>query len=261
MTYLTPAPTVDANSSVYTFIVFCLISIWSNISFGKGIADVSCAYTAKFSPAKKAFIIWLPIYLLPFASAYEQLATFKDELTVWDARTTANVCYAIGWLCAAVWTPVFTSETRLGFMVAAFCLCICASMGLISVVAISTWSKTSNFFFFSRAAYASFAGWTMVAALLNVVIAHKARKEVSDSQCTAYPENYSIFSEVDPHYATPLPLVLSICVSLLSMMLPDFVLPLPLIWAIFYMQPSCMNYTAFTLLCISCVVAATRLLL
>lgn len=243
---------VEGITSVSVVGVGLLLSVVSNSVFGRGIGDVSCTFAPKFSPASGAFAIWGPIYVLSLLSIGEQLHSQARPAVNFD-DTAANVSFGLAWMFAALWTPAFTRtgrNQRAGLVVAAVCLCLCALSALVAVLSSSAWhhSRRDGLRWITGMAFGLLSGWTLVAAALNVEIAYRANDDKSDAECADSPDGYTIFSPIDPNYATPVPLVLALVVALVAVDLPNPALPIPLIWALFWIRPSYYNYAAVALL-------------
>ena len=227
-------------------------SVVSNGAFGRGIGDVSCKYTQRFSPSNEAFGIWLPIYLLTLSP---MVLAFQS-----NAPPLSNLSYALAWLSAALWTPMFTSGTRSGFIWAAFFLGLAATFALVAVFSSKLWDgvRDTPLQATTACAYAWLAGWTIVAFALSIGIAYQANDGVPDVCKREVRVSYTILGPIDPSHQTLVPLLLSCAVSATSVLLPDPTLPMPLLWAIFWMHPSYMNRVAFAILLVVVVVAGLR---
>jgi len=246
------APDWYDRSGMVAVFVCVVASIASNGAFGRGIGDVSCKYTQRFSPSNEAFGIWLPIYLLTLAP---MLLAFQS-----NAPALSNLSYAFAWLSASLWTPAFTTQTRQGLTWAAVFLALTATFALAAVFSSRLWNgvKENPLQAATASAYAGLAGWTTVAAALNVGIAYQANDDLPDVCKRDNQGTYTIFGAIDPAYQTPVPLILACVVSLASTLLPDPALPIPLVWAIFWVHPSYMNYAAFAISIGAVVVSGVR---
>jgi len=241
--------------AMFVVLASVVASVVSNAVFGKGIGDVSCKYTQRFSPSNEAFGIWLPIYLLALSPMILALQS--------NAPPLSNLSYAFAWLSAALWTPTFTTQTRHGLVWAAVCLGLTATFALVAVFSSKLWNgvKEVPLQAATASAYALLAGWTIVALALNVGIAYQANNELSDACKTDAHGTYTILGAIDPSYKTSVPLILACVVSMAAVLLPDPVLAVPLMWAIFWMHPSYMNYSAVVILAAAVVAAGVKVAL
>jgi hypothetical protein len=248
------------NASI-ALVAYCVvISLVSNGVFGRGIGNASCSYTQRFSPSGPAFGIWLPIYILSGLLILEQSMYGQTELdNIENGRimVVQNAFYSVSWLCAAGWTPAFTAGTATGMLIAAILLCLTAAFALAAVFSEGRWSWSS---WVTAAAYSSLAGWTTVAAAINVSIAYQANYGKSNESCSRYPNDYNIFSPIEAKYETVVPLILAVTVSVVAASLSEPVLGMPVAWAIYFMRPSYYNYAAFVISLIGVVVALARTL-
>ena len=184
-------------STIGTQIVLSLVS---NGAFGRGISDVSCRYTQRFSPSNEAFGIWLPIYTLSFLVFFEQLTpSFFGIANEVGVPLIPNVFYGLSWLFASFWTPAFTTNTPQGMIWAAVFLALTSLCSLTAVLTSRLWSTSS---LVTASAYSSLAGWTLVAAALNVGIAYSANDNKPDPECSDSPSSYTIFGSMDSQYET-----------------------------------------------------------
>jgi hypothetical protein len=234
-----------------------VLSLVSNGAFGRGIGDVSCRYTQRFSPSNEAFGIWLPIYTLSFLIFAEQLMPsffgIKNDVGV---PLIPNVLYGLSWMCAAFWTPAFTTNTPQGMIWAAVFLALTSLFSLTAVLSSRLWSTSS---WVTASAYSSLAGWTLVAASLNVGIAYSANDNKPDPECSdSADSSYDILGPIDSQYQTIVPLVLAIIIAPIAVYLPDPVLPMPVWWALFWNHASYYNYIAFAIVSAAIVVSGLR---
>lgn len=228
-------------------VVLCLVgSIVSNSIYGRSIGDTSCQFLTKFSPSSGAFGIWIAIYSLSVAMVGEQLYSFYTN-NVPPVRLETNVLHASAWACAALWTPLFASQRTAGIVAAAFALFACFALSASAVFFEAVWRTTSYEprRWITGAALAMLAGWTAVAAPLNAAIASKALRSDESLNCASYPQAYTILDALDSTASTPVPLLLSLGGLAAATLLPDVFLPVPIIWAVFFMRPSTLNYVAF----------------
>lgn len=243
------------NASIGLVAYCVVVSLVSNGVFGRRIGDVSCDYKQRFSPSGPAFVIWLPIYTLSGLLLVEQLqrnGTKEEQLLIFQ-----NAFYSMSWLCAAGWTPAFTSGTGTGMVLAAIFLCMTAAFALAAVFTENRWAWPS---FVTAAAYSSLAGWTTVAAAINVVIAYQINYGTPNDSCSKYPNDYNILSTIEAKYETVVPLILAVAVAAVSVALSEPVLCVPVAWAIYFMRPSYYNYSAFAIGLLGVLGAIARLL-
>lgn len=233
-----------------------VLSLVSNSAFGRGIGNVSCRYTQRFSPSNEAFGIWLPIYTLSFLVFFEQLAPrlFGTVNTV-GVPLIPNVFYGLSWLFASFWTPAFTTNTPQGMIWAAVFLALTSLCSLTAVLTSRLWSTSS---LVTASAYSSLAGWTLVAAALNVGIAYSANDNKPDPECSDSSGSYTIFGSMDSEYETIVPLLLAIIVAPIAVYLPDPVLPMPVWWALLWNHASYYNYLAFVVASAAIVASGLR---
>lgn len=248
------------NASI-ALVAYCVVlSLVSNGVFGRGIGDVSCSYTQRFSPSGPAFGIWLPIYLFSGLMIIEQLRNAQAEsgaIENGQIMVVQNAFYSMSWLCAAGWTPAFTAGTGTGMLIAAILLCLTAAFALAAVFSENRWGWSS---WVTAAAYSSLAGWTTVAAAINVAIAYQANYGKPNASCSRYPDDYNIFSPIEAKYETVVPLILASAVAVVAAALSEPVLGMPVAWAVYFMRPSYYNYAAFAISLIGVAVAIARTL-
>ena len=192
------APDALSTASVVVVGVGILSSVLSNVLFGRGIGDVSCMYTVKYSPSSPAFGIWFPIYVIGLLAVADQINANSSTNGTYD-DTASNFLYGFAWMAAAVWTPAFTktiktdvdnkntkenstdstTKTKLTsdgtntkdmpypptLALAAVFLSLTATLSISATIVSNAWSKTlpNGMRPFSGMAYASLAGWTLVA--------------------------------------------------------------------------------------------------
>tara|TARA_B110001450_G_scaffold222563_1_gene219193 strand:- start:72 stop:836 length:765 start_codon:yes stop_codon:yes gene_type:complete len=210
------------------------LSLVSNAVFG-GIGGVSCRYTQRFSPSREAFGIWLPIYILSYLIFFEQLTV--------DVHLVPNVFYGLSWLFASFWTPAFTTNTPRGILCAAVFLVLSSLCSLTAVMVGRLWFTSS---WVTASAFSLLAGWTLVAASLNVGIAYSANDNKPDPECSDYTEpSYTIMGPIDAQYETIVPLTLAVVIAPISFFLSDPVLPVPIWWALLWNRAHKYNYVAF----------------
>jgi len=233
-----------------------VLSLVSNGAFGKGIGDVSCRYTQRFSPSNEAFGIWVPIYMLSFLIFVEQLTpSLFGTVNDVDVPLIPNVFYGLSWLFASFWTPAFTTNTPQGMIWAAVFLSLTSLCSLTAVLTSRLWSTSC---WVTASAYSSLAGWTLVAAALNVSIAYAANDNKPDPECSDSSGSYTIFGSIDSRYETTVPLLLAIVVAPIAVYLPDPVLPLPVWWALLWNHASYYNYLAFAIASVAVVVSGLQ---
>lgn len=256
------------NVGIVTIWVGVLLSVVSNMSFGAGIGDVSCYSKTKFSPSRYAFGIWLPVYLFSILMLWEQHYDVYYKYGK-HKNTWSNILYGTAWVMAALWTPFFTIGARRNKIVpwsvtvAAALLTLCAGGSLAAVIVSDAWSSVGSgmFMWCTGTAYSLLGGWTLVAAMINIVIAYKAVFNITPITCEPEDNELNIQSPVDPEYATPVPFLLSLIVFVISIAKPDPILPVPLMWGTAFMKPSFINRITFVLLFIGVEIAFARLIL
>lgn len=238
--------------------VAIVASILSNAAAGRGIGDTSCRYELNYSPSNGAFGIWSVIYTFAFATVVFQAVSVSEGDRV--VPLESNVLYAVAWLGATAWVPAFTSGNLTGIIFAAIFLVITAITATASSVLAALWrpgvSLSSQWV--CGAAMSLLAGWTTVAAALNVGIAVKAANSTDDACVTRADNNYGIFSQPDPSKVTIVPFLLAVGASVFASVVPDPLFALPVIWAIAFMHGSLWNYFAVVLLVFACVVGFVR---
>ena len=233
-----------------------ILSLASNSAFGRGIGDVSCKYTQRFSPSNEAFVIWLPIYTLSFLIFLEQLTpSFFGIRNDVGVPLIPNVFYGLSWMFAALWTPTFTTNNPQGLIWAAVFLTLASLCSLTAVLTSRLWSTSS---WVTASAYSSLAGWTLVAASVNVGIAYSANDNKPDHECSDSSRSYSILGSMDSKYETIVPLLLAIIIAPIAVYLPDPVLPMPVWWALLWNHASHYNYLAFATASAAIVVSGLR---
>lgn len=247
----------SANAASVVFVGFCIaMSIGSNALLGRGIGDTSCKYSPLYTPYRSAFGIWGPIYIMAAATVVEQ-ATYPGNAPV--APTVSNMFYACAWLLASAWTPLFGAQQVPYLVAAAVTLCGVEGCAFIAVMTSTMWRSSSHepSKWITGTAFSLLAGWTFVAASLNLAISLRAIRGETDS-CNDRKEYYSILTAIDSQYSTPIPLMLSVAAVAAAVALPDPVLPVPVAVAVFWMRASYYNYAAFFLLGLSSALALCR---
>jgi len=171
----------------------------------------------------------------------------------------------------------------LGLLVAAVFLTLTALLSMLATLTSSAWSisRGGGVRPISGIAIASLAGWTLVAASINVIIAYKANFGVADDMCIKERpmegsgkaegndgsdgtfrrprEIYGIFDPPDTLNSTPTPLVLACVAALIAVLLPNPILPLPVVWALIWIRPSGYTYAAVVILMLSLATSIVRL--
>ena len=237
--------------SLATVFFQIVLSIASNSAFGRGVGDVSCKYTQRFAPSNEAFGIWLPIYLLAFLMLFEQAVLTQR------VHLVSNTLYGLAWLFASFWTPTFTTNTPIAMTLAALFLALTSFFSLAAVLSSRLWLVSTSLL--TACAYSLLAGWTLVAASLNVAIAYAANDNNPDPECpNTSSESYNLFGDRNSMFVTVVPLLLTILVTPISISLNDPVLTIPIWWALFWGHASFYNYVAFAVASISIIVATTR---
>lgn len=241
-------------------------SIVSNVLFQRGIGNTSCTFEVSFSPSGGAFGIWGPIYVFSLLTIADQIHLRSTHSKEYDT-VVPNICHGFAWLFAALWTPTFTTTVDLkgtkapspmALAVSAVFLCCTASLSTVAVFCSSAWRRSSDgqFRWITGVAFGLLAGWTLLAASLNIAIAYKANDGVDDVLCNLesdddVQDSYNIFGTINRAYVTPVPFVLATIISLVAVLLPNPIIALPLLWALYFIRPSYFNYIAVML----CVIA------
>lgn len=246
-------------------VAYCVVlSLVSNSVFGRGIGDVSCSYEQRFSPSGPAFIMWLPVYALSGWLIFEQLRTGQLEAgreKEEQLLILQNAFYSISWLCAAGWTPAFTTGTAAGIVTAAILLSLTALFALAAVFSGFVDTRWSWASWVTAAAYSLLAGWTVVAAAINVAIAYQAGYGKPNTSCSRERnDDYNIFSTIEAKYQTAVPLILASIFAVVVAGLSQPVLGVPIAWAIYFMRPSYYNYAAFAVITVGVLAATARTL-
>lgn len=237
----------------------CVVSsIFSNAAAGRGIGDTSCRYQLRFSPSNGAFGIWLIIYTLAFATVVYQAYELSNGVKV--VPLESNVLYAASWLGATFWTPSFTTGNLTGIIFAALFLVITALTSTISSGISGLWRPGVSALhqWVAGAAISFLAGWTTVAAALNMGIAIKAANSTDGACVPRGDSNYGIFSEIDPSKVTVVPFLLSAYAALYCVVAPDPAFAFPVIWAVAHMHPHIWVYLSVLLLLSACSGAFVR---
>ena len=232
-----------------------LMSIISNKWYGRGIGDVSCKYRLSFSPSSPAFGIWALIYAFAFFTALAQLYSYWANIEFFANKTAINL-YTASWVCATLWTPVFTADNKIALIVAAALLVSTASLALSASIVQNGWARATVDDtlkpWFIDTAFSLLAGWATVAAVLSVGIAWKANDSEPD-MCDFYPHRGNILTPpFSRRFEFPL-VFIAVSVSTISVWNYDPIMPLPVAWAIFFTRP---NYGSCTAL-ILCVLYST----
>lgn len=171
----------------------------------------------------------------------------------------------------------------LGLLVAAVFLTLTALLSMLATLTSSAWSisRGGGVRPISGVAIASLAGWTLVAASINVIIAYKANFGAADDMCikemsvdnsgkntntdseggtSERPKPiYSILDPLDTLDVTPTPLALACLAALVAVLLPNPILPLPVLWALIWIKPSGYTYAAVVILMLSLATSIVRL--
>lgn len=224
-----------------------VLSVVSNGLYGRGIGDVSCKYRLAYSPSAPAFGIWALIYAGAITTTTVQLTSLSTASTLF-AQKTSIILYALAWFCAALWTPVFTAQTRVTFVLAAALLCATAGFSLAAAIVDNAWADpTQNPLapWIISAPFSLLAGWTAVASVLSIGIAYKANDDEPDV-CEMYPRDINILtSQREPGAFEAAPVLVASVVGAVSIWIPDPILSIPVAWAIFYMRPNYGTWLAF----------------
>lgn len=261
-----PAPDPDMQ---LTFIGSAVVaSVVFNFIFGRGVGDVSCTYPAKFLPSSGAFGIWGPIYVFAILTIAEQMHSRSSNTGNYETPIS-NVCYALAWALAALWTSAFTLTTKrggkevphpTGLLVAAVFLTLSAASSMVAVFNSTAWNRSSkgSLRWISGVAFGMLSGWLTVAATVNIAIAYNANDNVPDTPCDPEDDKYTILDKADPQYETYVPLTLSFAMCLVAVALPNPIVLLPVIWALFWMRPSYLNYISMALMLVVELIALFR---
>jgi hypothetical protein len=224
-----------------------ILSVVSNGLYGRGIGDVSCKYRLDFSPSAPAFGIWALIYGGAVATATVQLTSSSSTTPVF-AKKDSITLYALAWLFAALWTPVFTRQTGLMLILAAALLCATAALSLSAAIIENGWEdplETPLKPWLISAPISLLAGWTTVASALSIGIAYKANDNDPDV-CEFYPRNMNILtSTANPGRIELAPLLIALVVGAIALRVSDPILPMPVAWAIFFTYPNYGSWAGF----------------
>lgn len=244
---------------------FLLTSWVSGMYARRGFGKVRCRVMLTYSPSKTAFSIWSVIYLLTVTNVAVQIVGEIKNLDMYSTDVV-NALHATAWGLAAVWLPLFgyaDTAPWLYIMCGLVLLAMAATSFAASVLCASEWAEGgSELRRWTLAAPLSFlAGWTCVAASLNVGIAFMANAYPGKCALKRNTRSYWLFSqskegiETMPTLPSVVPLVLATGLVTVALFRPDPILPIPLIWAILFMRYTHLHVGAF-LVCLVGVVAA-----
>ena len=232
------------------------LSVLSNWRYGRNIGEISCTYELSYSPSRQAFGIWGLIYAACAATVAGQCITYAAGSPVF-ASDYGNAFYALAWLCAAFWTPTFTTNTPLSHVCAAAMLCLCAACALAAVAIENAWQPCGTWFrrLLISTPFALLGGWTLAATALSVGIAGRVLDAHPDPPCAeldtpTYRNGLSLLS-LPSTWTRPahwLPVTLATTVAVTCAWTREPIVPLPLAWAIFWMPPNMFNFLGFSAL-------------
>ena len=230
-----------------------MMSVISNFLYGRGVGDISCMYQLKYSPSREAFAVWALIYATCGVTIAGQYIAHDVGDPIF-ASDGGNAFYAMAWLCAAFWTPLFTTNTPFAHLCASLVLCLCSTLALTATAFENAWGPGGD----ERRRwvicmpFALLAGWTLTAAALSVGIAWLAYNAESDDEPCS--ENYRSGLRLlswpstwthPPHW---LPIGLAVGVGYSCVVAREPIVPLPVAWGIFWMPPTVPNAAAFLIL-------------
>lgn len=233
--------------------IAALISVISNLLYGRAVGNISCMYELKYSPSREAFAIWALIYAtcaLTIAGQYI-MHDIGDPIFASDG---GNVFYALAWFCAAFWTPLFTTNTPFAHLCASLVLCLCSAFAISATAFENAWGPGGD----ERRRwiicmpFGLLGGWTLTAAALSAGIAWRAYDNEPDEPCTQldnpnYRRGLRLLSRPStwthpPHW---LPIALAVSVAYSCAVAREPIVPLPVAWGIFWMPPTLPNAAAF----------------
>ena len=251
-----------------------LLSLTSNSIFGRTIGEISCQWRVDFSPHRRTFAIWAVIYTLTFVSCMVQIGGgASQELPTLSWSTM--YFWSSAWNTVTLWPPIFDREHAYNLGAASVVLIVVTVMACLAIVSERAWRERSTVAILLTAPISLLAGWLMVASALNVAIAWKAAfadpadaidcgPKTADMTERAYREKRRKILEDD--YArrakvfSPVPVLLAVLVSGVSVLLPDPLLVVPAMWAIVNQAffPSWAYGLSLLLLVVAAVIAGLR---
>lgn len=144
-------------------VVACVgVSILSNAIF-RGVGRVSADNTLPFTPARRAFSIWVLIYCA--------LVAFAGRQRWSTAPAQVNALLGASLLLCALWTASFTRGTRTALLAAGVVVVCAAACALAALVLLGPQGRRPYDTLFLEAPLSLYAGWLMLAATLGVGIA------------------------------------------------------------------------------------------
>lgn len=238
---------------VFGIAMTAVLSVISNAMYGRGIGDISCTYELTYSPSSQAFGIWALIYAACAVTIAGQYL-LHDVGSPAFASDRGNGFYALAWLCAAFWTPVFTTNTPVSHVAATGILCLCSTLALAAAAVENAWQPGGDERrrWLIGAPFALLGGWTLAAAALSVGITWRVLDAEPDPPCPEldnpnYRRGLSLLSwpSTWTYPAHWLPVMLAVAVALTCVWAREPVVPLPLAWALFWMPPNAANFAGF----------------
>ena len=175
-------------------------------------------------------VMWSSIYLSQLYFSIVLLITALQNSVFHDqvALFTACACVFSSTTIAAFWTPVFTSNTKTGFVLASILLISCATIATIGAVAGKPFlnPEFDDPLIDAGLTFISFfAGWTLVASGLSIGITVRAYDRGVGAKSTDAEDAVSFF-----------PLALSVLAAVVAILFAVPVLPLPLLIALFFVK-------------------------
>lgn len=251
-----------------------VLSLVSNMLYGRDIGNTSCRYRLPYSPSSPAFAIWGVIYFGSFATIFAQYISYAVQYTPLAvdhsmfARDATNLLHALAWLCAAVWTPVFTTDTKVGFVVAALLLQATATCATSAARVENAWmgeKPEERRRWFIAAPCSLLGGWTITASAISIGIAARAIDDTPDEACERIDateddprSNYSLWKGPRVRSKTSVPLLLAIAVAMVSLWLGDPIFPLPVINGVYWQKRTYSNMAAVCVLASASAATFTR---
>jgi hypothetical protein len=192
-------------------------------------------------------LMWGTIYAgqLYLAVAVLIAAFRNDASTDPVALFTACACCFSATSVAAFWTPVFTLNTRAGFVASTVLLIVCALLattGAISAKAFLNANIYQPFVEVGLTFLGLFAGWTIVASGLSIGITTRVYDRGISSKSASADDAPSLS-----------PLIVSVIVSVLAIVFACPALPLPLFVALFFVRGLFQRWTLWSALAVCAV--------
>ena len=261
--------TVAGPLFVIAAIAFSLVA---NSLLGRKIEVTARFWHVSFSPSKRVSVVWGIIYVwLSISEILQLLSGVHDEL--YAAALGSNALIAASFVFCGLWVVVFgAANGRVSIFASALILAAATACAAAASVAESGLWRNGSLVEITTvsAPFDIFAGWLIVAFVLNVGIAVSAalHPHPDTSLCEGTglrPDqpgrDFTIFDRAQPVDRSSVPLILAVFVSVCAIFIGSPVLPLPSVFLLYHTRGHFKTVLGCVILLFSSIFVALWLLL